>query len=507
MRPRKRTDWPVTVYRYWVNLEHETWSDLPPSVSHEAEAMRTLWNQLVDAFAQYQETYQNARHASPETDPSTRSESQPSQTQIFKQLREALAQEAQRLTSECPAGWANSRFILTQFQAAVSRYFGRHGNPPHSRTAPFHKVHFCHQFTAGGLPVERIFGQHVQRLHLEPVPPEAFNPTNPQRQRKRLARTSGLFQVGEAPLPFRTILHRPLPAGAYLKTAALVGEQIVAGGYHQNQKDQNGGHNIAPRWQWSLHLTVEVPPAIIQTPVRAITTGAALRLEGALWEDTQLRLGMLSDSSGREEALLLPRTILEEWRHKRALQGQVELSLEQLKSQLQDHHERAHLPAPAQKILAQVWAVRAPGLWRLLHFVEGASGVPGIQQLLRAWADRSTTLLREARGLERRYLGHRDWFYHNLASDLCRRYQQMNVDILDQEDRAAETTPNASSYRHLLAPARFVMVLRQAALKTGTTIEMQARGATSNQVTGDTKSIVRPSSAGKKLKHIVKSVA
>ncbi|NOT53056.1 MAG: hypothetical protein HOP18_00480 [Deltaproteobacteria bacterium] len=505
MRPRKRTDWPISVYRYWVNLDHASWSDLPTNVTHEAEAMRALWNQLVEAFAQYQETYQKARQSSPEPALDTQTDSRSAaQTRIFKQLRESLNEEALRLTGECPAGWANSRFVLTQFQAAVSRFFGRHGNPPHSRTAPFHKVHFCHQFTAGGLPVERIFGQHIQRLHLEPVSPEAFNTASPQRQRKRLARTSGLFQVGNAALTFRTILHRPLPEGAYLKTAALVGQQIMAGGYH---KDQNGGHDIAPRWQWSLHLTVEIPPAIIPTPARAITTGAALRLEGALWEDRQLRLGMLSDSTGREEALLLPQTILEEWRHKRALQGQVESSLEQLKSQLRDHHERAHLPAPAQKILARLWAVRTPALWRLLHLVEGASGVPGIQHLVRAWADRSTTILREARGLERRYLSHRDWFYHNLASDLCRRYQQMNVVIPDQEDRTEETTPSTSSYRHLLAPARFVTFLRLAALKTGTEITMPPRGATSNKVRGDTHSVVRPSSAGKKLKHIVKSVA
>ncbi|MSQ48527.1 MAG: hypothetical protein EXR78_09145 [Deltaproteobacteria bacterium] len=487
MRPRKRASWPITVYRYWVNLERETWVDLPTSVTDEAEAMRTLWNQLVDAFAQYQAVYQKARQTSLETSVDVQSESQSPQAQIFKQLRESLALEAQRLTSECPAGWANSRFILTQFQAALSRYFGRHGNPPHSRTAPFHKVHFCHQFTAGGLPVERIFGQHVQRLHLEPVPPEAFQPTCPQRQRKRLARTSGLFQVGDSLLPLKTILHRPLPAGAYLKTAALVGEQVEAGGYHNGQ---NGGHRIQPRWQWSLHLTMEIPPTIAQTSPEQATTVAALRLEGGLWEDTQLRLGMLSDSTGREEALLLPHAILQEWRHKRALQSQADLCLEQTKLQLQTHDEREQLPTPAQRIFAQLWAVRAPGLWRLLQVVEGESGSPGILKLLHAWAERSTNILREARGLERRYLGHRDWFYHNLATNLCQRYQQITLVFLDQEDCEEEATRTASSYRHLLAPARFVTLLRQTAVKTGTEVKLQSQGTTQHKVRADTKSVV-----------------
>ena len=190
MHPRKRASWPITVYRYWVSLEQDAWPDLPTSIKHEAEAMRTLWNQLVAAFAQHQAAYQKTRQASPEAHPETESALRPSQSQIVRQLRESFAQEAQRLTVASPAAWANSRFILTQFQATVGRYFRHHGNPPRLKTDTFRQVHFCHQFTAGGLPVERIFGQ-VQRLHLDPVPPEAFHLTCPQRQRKRLARTSG----------------------------------------------------------------------------------------------------------------------------------------------------------------------------------------------------------------------------------------------------------------------------------------------------------------------------
>lgn len=505
MHPRKRADWPITVYRYWVGFEHEIWPELPTHVKHEAEAMRTLWNQLVDAFAQHQEAYQKARHVLLETTPTPQPESRSLQAQIFKQLRESLAQEAQRLTAACPAGWANSRFVLTQFQAAVGRYFRHQGNPPHPKTDPFRKVHFCHQFTAGGLPVERIFG-HVQRLHLDPVPLEAFQPKSPQRQRKRLARTGGLFQVGTTSLPFRTILHRPLPAGAYLKTATLVGQQIVQEGYHNAQNDS---HRTPSRWQWSLHLTMEIPPAIVQTPRQDVST-ATLRLKGALGEDTQLHLGILSDSTGREEAILLPQAILHEWQHKRTLQSQADLCLAQTKVQLQNHHERPYLPPSAQKILARLWAVQAPGLWRLLRTVEEENGVPSIRELLRAWADRSTKILQEARGLERRYLGHRDWYYHNLASDLCCRYQQITIiaqETRETEDPLADTTHTAPSYHHLLAPSRFVMFLRQAALKTGTEVRMQSQAPTASKVRRDTKSVIRPSSAGRKLKHIVKSVA
>ena len=502
MRPRKRASWPITVYRYWVDLEHHTWLDLPASVKHEAEAMRALWNQLIDAFAQHQVAYQKARQESPEVRPNTENILRPSPSQVFRQLWQSFAHEAQRLTMACPAAWANSRFILTQFQAAIGRYFRHQGSPPRPKTDTFHKAHFCHQFTAGGLPVERIFGQG-RRLHLEPVPPEAFHPTCPQRQRKRLARTSGLFQVGPTLLPFKTILHRPLPAGAYLKTAALVGKQIVTGGYHNAH---TGGHHIHPRWQWSLHLTVESPPSIVQASIQQKAV-AILRLEGMLWEDTYLCLGMLSDSTGREEALLLPQSLLHAWQHKRALQSQADCYLEQTKADLKSHHERIHLPLIAQRILAQLRTARAPGLWRLLQIVEEVGAVPGIRDLLRAWADRSTKMLREARGLERRFLGHRDWFYHNLARDLCHRYQQISIGVLDQEDTASGTAPTASSYSHILAPSRFVTFLRQAAVKTGTEVRMQLQGAVSSEIGVDISSVERPSSAGRKLKHIVKSVA
>ncbi|MGE0681475.1 MAG: hypothetical protein AB7P69_11350, partial [Candidatus Binatia bacterium] len=52
MRPRKRADWSIVVYQYWVRLEPGTWDALPERVKREAEAMRTLWNRLVDAFEQ-----------------------------------------------------------------------------------------------------------------------------------------------------------------------------------------------------------------------------------------------------------------------------------------------------------------------------------------------------------------------------------------------------------------------------------------------------------------------
>ena len=253
-RPRKRPSWPITVYRYWVGLEHHTWLDLPTSVKDEAEAMRAL-EPIDRRFCSASMAYQKARQESPEVRPDTENILRPSQLKFFNNSGNPFAHEAQRLTVTCSAAWANSRFILTQFQAAVGRYFRHQGSPPRPKTNTFRKAHFCHQFTACGSPVERIFGQG-RRLHLEPVPPEAFHATCPQRQRKRLARTSGLFQVGPTLLPFKTILHRPLPAGSSQDSCSRGRTDCELGGYHNAHND---GHRIHPRWQWSLHLTVIAP--------------------------------------------------------------------------------------------------------------------------------------------------------------------------------------------------------------------------------------------------------
>ncbi|MBM4258444.1 MAG: hypothetical protein FJ147_21425 [Deltaproteobacteria bacterium] len=85
--------------------------------------------------------------------------------------------------------------------------------------------------------------------------------------------------------------------------------------------------------------------------------------------------------------------------------------------------------------------------------------------LLRRWADNSTKLLREARGLEQRYIGYRDWSYHNLAWQLCRRYRRILVTILerqtacDQRDATVDAiSQHLSLYYQLTAPARFVPV-------------------------------------------------
>jgi hypothetical protein len=498
MRPRKRTDWPLSVYQYWVRLEHSSWSLLPEGAKQEIDALRALWNQLVAAFEQRQAAYREI--VSPLSQTVEPQDTNETVHLALHHLQQSFLAEARRLAGACPATWAGREWTLNQFLTATGRFFKKQSGPPKQKFGPPVEVHFQHRFTSGGLPAERIFGRS-RRLHLEPVSAEAFNPALSQRQRKHLARTAGTFQAGDSTLAFATILHRPLPAGAYLKTAALVGRQIVRSGYHRRP---DGGHMTPARWTWSLQLTLEIPPHALPAQKPEKLT-AALQVQHQVWGDGQLRISVLIDSTGREEALFLPEDILKSWHYKRELQRKADQLLEETKSVLRNLPYPTQLPPPVRSFFAHVGTARAPGLWRLLQLLEETGATGEAAEILRSWADRSTKLLREARGLERRYLGHRDWFYRNAALQLCQRYHQLVVTKADVPvvsvgtQEGDDPQQQTGTYRQLASPSRFLTFLQHAATKTGTEITEEACRSTMLNSQG-VANRSRPSSAGKKLK-------
>jgi hypothetical protein len=301
-------------------------------------------------------------------------------------------------------------------------------------------------------------------LHLEPVSIGAFDPLLPQRQRKRLARTTGFFLVGDAPLSFHLILHRPLPQGAYLKAATLIGRQEMRGVVLRRHKD---GQVSSACWRWSLHLTLETPP--LPAPLREGTESiTALNIACQLIDEEQLRIAMLTDLSGREEEICLPAGILQGWRYKRTLQSKADHLLAEVKTQLRSVLETEQLSQAARRLLARLEAIHNPGLWRLLALLESENYKGATLDIVHRWALHSTRLLREARGLERRYLNHRDWFYHNTALQICRRYQQIVITTVPAGE--------SSTFQQLAAPGRLISFLLQAAKKTNAKVQVQTDG-------------------------------
>src|SRR5262249_62312454 len=182
-------------------MESRIWPHRPEGARQEADAMRGLWNQLVDASERRQAAYRELAPRLPQAaGPRAGVETV---RPALQQLQKSFFAETCLLTAECTATWANREFIHNQFLAATGRFFKRQSGPPRHKLGPPQEAHFQHRFTGGGVPVARIFGRS-QRLHLASVPPAAFNPSLPQRQRKRLARTTLTFQASAPPHPRRT---------------------------------------------------------------------------------------------------------------------------------------------------------------------------------------------------------------------------------------------------------------------------------------------------------------
>ena len=485
MRLRKRANWPVVVYRYWIEPEYQTWDQLPSLIQQEAEAMRALWNQLVDAFVQRQNSYHQSLPTSAPASgedgvvpsaASSQTKRKPSALAL-RQIQQTFLRSTQEISKQSSVKWSNKQFITTQFFAAVTRFFNKQAHPPQPRSGDFHELHFQHRFTEGGLPVERLFG-HSHRLCLTDVPPDAFSADVPQRQRKRFARTNGFFQVNGSVINFRTILHRPFPSGAFLKTAALVGKRVTPQGYHWAE---TGGHIMPAQWQWSLQLTLEIPPPEIFAAEDRRTAAVQIRCD--LVDQQHLCFAILTDADGREEALFLPDPLLGSWQHKRMLQQQANLLLERTKRQLRSLPISSQRSPTVQHMFSHLPSAQAPGLWRLLQSLDQVDTTDESVEILRHWAVDSTKLLREARGVEQHSLGHRDWFYHNVAAQLCRRYRRLEITAIDpqtQTNQKTENNPTVSpsevgTYRQLAAPNRFVSFVQQAASKTGTTVTITPR--------------------------------
>jgi hypothetical protein len=501
MRQRKRADWPIIVYQYWVRLEYDAWASLPEGVKREAEAMRALWNQLVEAFlhrhAGSQEVSalsslptesQQQTQADPPVPPAASQHSQqmlatiPDKQSVSshslvvpadlapQQPQSSFLIETRQIIANAPVTWANKQFVTTQFQTAVSRFFKGKSRPPRRKTGELQRVHFHHRFTEGGLPIAQLFGRS-RRLHLASPQSDVMTSACFQQQPHKRIQTTGIFQVGDETLSFDTIIHRPLPSTAYLKAATLVGQQIEKSGYRLQLSGD--GHHTPARWRWSLHLTLEIPHFMENLDGKP-EQEAVLDVDCQFTHSEQFRIAKLTDTNGREESIVLPLAIFQEWQRKRALQSKVDKLLVDTKMRLKNLENVEPQPLSTASLFAHLESSRAPGLWRVLEVLE-RSGHSGLSlSVLQQWADYSTKLLHEARGLERRYLGHRDWFYRNTALHLCQRYQRLSIILPEEEkgDSSFSTSPELGTYQHLAAPARFVAFLQHAAKKTNTEIHI-----------------------------------
>ena len=404
----------------------------------------------------------------------------------LRTLREHFTVTVTRLARTCPIDWNNREYVKEKFRTALRHILATGGKAPRPSSSEPKTFHFHYHFGGGGIPVVSctlaseaggdaparwILGRS-RRVNIRAIPSGAFDEDLPKGQRKSLIRSQGLFHIAGLTLPLTVYLHRPLPAGSFVKNATLFGRQLHGPGYRRRG---TVGEATPARWEWALLLSVEVPPADSINTTRPVRVGA-LDVGYRLVGKRQLRLGVLGDRDGHIEELRLPEKILQAFRHKQALQAQKDTLLEQTKEQLRHLTWPDPLPPQAAAIREQLTSVRFTGLSTLLRLLETHHLAGPVLDLLQSWADQTTRLVRERRGLEERYLRHREWYYRNLALRICQQYSTLIVEVLDLKRIASNDNPRdpmldqAAKYRRLVAPSSFLSCIEHAATKTGTRI-------------------------------------
>lgn len=431
MRKRKR-DWPVIVYKFWVRPI----GDIPQELWKLAHGMNDLWNTLVEKRSM-------AR------DGAAGVEDKETKREIWK----SFWAEAAKHVGKADLNWEIKGEVLDRFTAASRRTL-----KDHSELKPRHglrRVMIPHRFTDGGIPVARVFdpGSTAKRLKIRPVPVHAYHNNTRASARERL--TSGVFGLTDsAKIDFETILHRPIPAGSILKKSLWVGE------FDRSLPQSR-------RWTWSLHLVCEIPEeeyyhkvAGDERPSCGIDLGWRV-----MSHREYLRIGMIVDSLGRLP-LLMART---RDRNKKdwisslddliEIDSRIALKVEAAKSGVVEI--LAEKPAGFDK-------VRQGGLRKLLR----ESKDQALIDALARWDERDRALCAIRATVRGRIRRRKSWLYQNLAAWLVTTYGTINMEgnlalkstSIRVDDPALR---NAAKYRQWAGVGELRIAIKNAARKHG----------------------------------------
>ncbi len=399
----------------------------------------------------------------------------------LKELRNRFNRAVVEIVSTCPITWCHREYVKEKFLRALNILRSKGGSGPQPNFSDPRALHFHYRFSGGGLLIEHpirgakivktgwMFGRN-KRVNMRTVSEIAFDPDLTKGQRKSLIRTQAIFSVAGITLPLTVYFHRPLPQGSYLKAGTLVGRQIHGPGYRCGE---SVGEVTPARWEWSLQLTLEVPPTEPATITRSERIGA-LDLGYRLVNESSLRIGVVGSSDGYLEELRLPEKIVRAFQYKRDLESQRDKVLQEMKEALRRVAWPDPLPAQAAAIQQRLTLVRSTGLRTLLRLFETHRLIGPAVDLLQTWAEQTSSSNRELHGLQARYRRHREWYYRNLAARLCRQYSTLIVEDLNLKDmvridkREHPSLAMGAMYRNLAALSRFLSCLEQAAAKHGT---------------------------------------
>ena len=452
IRERKRPDWPVSVMKFWARPQGE----IPQVVWENAREQQRVWSELITLRARY---FEQAKGLEGEAKKQTWVNYHPDMRSIVK---------ASSLK------WDTQDDILLRFNAAAKEA-SRSGTALEAQTK-LKKVRFLHRFTSGGLPAERVFRSLATKtVGCEPIDPKAYGDNTRINRRKRI--TTGAFALDGQTINVETILHRPLPQQAFVKSVLLCGNFL-----------RNRGPN-KDWWEWSLQFVVEAPPspAMLMSgdhPTCGIDFGWRVMAEGEY-----LRVAYVVDSEGRRfeirlplEALTVRQRKFARRQHRKGVDhfyhgwyGLIDLdkrigdAVEDCKARIRDLIEPGDRMGFTQ--------IRQSGLARLLRKLAEEDRNHDAMQEIEAFFQRERQLRERRNALDSRLISRRRWIYRNVASWLTQRYraiaweEELDLKRMAEEKGKAPALQAADRYRQWAAIGELRTYIAQAALKNQSQIK------------------------------------
>ena len=315
------------------------------------------------------------------------------------------------------------------------------------------------------LRTEGLFGTDPF-IRIDPLPANAFDPSVPRCQRKKLQRTMLHLRVGSdgrKPIwaTWPLFMHRPLPPGAKVLWAVVT----------RTLREQRF------RYEWKLQLTLEVndtPPKLTGESV-AINLGWR-RMHGepllgkipqvpqGPTQDGELRAATWADTAGETGEVRLGASFRGRIRKSWGLRSIRDMTMDELRAQL------VALGVPCQK-----WKSPAR-FYRLLRdeIDRGASPqyAPQVTALLRPWVYHDKHLYWYERGCREGALNYRRDVYRRFAIFCAKRYKAIVVETYDIRDISenADMPKGPGVQRVESAPSVTRQILRSTGARLGCTI-------------------------------------
>ena len=458
MRTRKRPDWPVLVYKYWV----EPIGELPQELWQIAKLMQKTWNDLVDLREQTRSNIAAIENIS---------------SQEKKAHWQQFEEQSRLLVKNSGLNWECQGEILDRFRTSCTAK----KHPKHHHK--LEKISIPHRFTAGGREVRKLFTESSKAFSIRSVKKEAYE--NDKQENRRLRASRGYFGLNESRIDFLINIHRPLPEESFIKKVSFLGRN----------------RNVLG-WEWSVANTVEQAPSRIENLLPSKVCGIDL---GWRKFDEYLRFAVVVDNTGKAMEFRLPfdastsetrrynkkfqhnNPIIDDWRHIEENQRKLDLMLEETKTKLKKllSEVTIQLPEEIANRIAYLTKMRNGGLIKLMYQLREAKILPECQELIANWKEKNDGLLRRINSAREHFINRRNWLYENLALYLAENYcdiawegdlglkDMAEMKQMSEADKAKLTVEqkyalrNSMVYRQFVGLSEFRSRLEKACEKTG----------------------------------------